>query len=74
MSLYNTFWEIKTLPPAHVTTWRVLENKIATKVNLTRRGVVVDSMYCCLCVVKEDTLQEKRELHTDYYIRIKIRM
>jgi len=55
MNLYNTFWKMKTLLSAHVTTWRVLENKIATKVNLARCGVVVYIMLCCLCMVKEKT-------------------
>jgi len=50
MHLYNSFWKIKAFPSARVTTWRVLENKITTKVNLARCGVVVESILCCLCV------------------------
>ena len=39
----------------HVTTLRVLENNIVTTVNLAKRGVVVDSILCGLCGVKEET-------------------
>ncbi|XP_068487140.1 uncharacterized protein [Phaseolus vulgaris] len=34
--LYNLFWDCKVFPAAQVLAWRVLENKIATKVNLVR--------------------------------------
>jgi len=27
---YKCFWKIKALPSAHVTTWRVIENKVAS--------------------------------------------
>ena len=33
----------------------MLKNKIATKVNLVRRGVVVDNIICCLCGVQEES-------------------
>ena len=36
-----------------VTAWRVLENKIATKVNLEKRGIVLDSPLCSFCRVEE---------------------
>jgi len=36
--MFKVFWRIKALPLAHVTTWRMLENKIATKDNLVRRS------------------------------------
>jgi len=54
-SMYERFWRIKALPLAHVTTWRVLENKIVTKVNLERRGVVVESILCSFMGVEEDS-------------------
>jgi len=53
--LYNLFWKCKVLPTAQVLTWRVLENKIATKVNLVRRGVVVVNIICCLCGAQEES-------------------
>jgi len=54
-SLYNFFWKTKALPSAYITAWRVLENKIATKVNLARRGVTVDSTVCFFCREIEET-------------------
>jgi len=51
--MYNFLW--KALPLAHVTTWRVIENKVATKVNLERRGIGVESNFCCLCKVSEES-------------------
>jgi len=36
LRFYNSFWRIKALPSAHVTTWKVIENRVATKVDLER--------------------------------------
>jgi len=47
------FWSIKALHAVQVLAWRVLE---ATKVNLARRWVVVDSIVCCFCGLKEEYL------------------
>jgi len=54
-NLYKFFWSIKALPTAQVLAWRVLENKIATKVNLARRGVMTDVLVCCFCRLKEES-------------------
>jgi len=40
---------------AQVLAWRVLENKIATKVNLAWRGVTTDVLVCCFCRLKEES-------------------
>jgi len=32
-----------------------MDNKLATKVNLARHGVVVDNLLCCFCGEKEET-------------------
>jgi len=52
---YNFFLEIKALPSAQVTTWRVIENKVACRVNLERRGIKIESNLCCLCRRLEET-------------------
>jgi len=49
LRLYDFFWKIKALPSAQVTAWRVIENKLATRVNLERHGVEINSNLCCLC-------------------------
>jgi len=43
------------LPSALITAWRVMENKITTRVNLERRGVVVENSLCCLCGKVEES-------------------
>ena len=53
--LYSSFWMIKVLPSTHVNAWRVLENKLATKANLKRRGIELKSILCCLCGANEET-------------------
>jgi len=32
-----------------------MENKLATRVNLSRRGVLVESSMCCLCGKEEES-------------------
>jgi len=48
-------WRCKALPSALLAAWRVLENKIATRVNLKRRGVVVENSLCGLCGKVEES-------------------
>ncbi|XP_068492296.1 uncharacterized protein [Phaseolus vulgaris] len=49
------FWKCKVVPSAHVTAWRVLENKLATKANLEKRGITVVSSLYSLCGVEEES-------------------
>jgi len=35
--------------------WRLLENKLANRVNLSKRGVLVESLLCCLCGKEEES-------------------
>ena len=53
--IFSKLWSCKVVPSALFTTWRVLENKIATRVNLERRGVLVGSSLCCLCGKEEES-------------------
>jgi len=43
------------VPSTLVSAWRVLENKIASRANLERRGIVVERLLCSLCGVEEET-------------------
>ena len=52
--VFGKLWSCKVAPSALLTAWRVLENKVATRANLVRRGVVVDSSLCCLCGKEEE--------------------
>jgi len=49
---FKVFSRIKVLPSAHLVAWMVLENKIATKVNFVRQGIVVGDISCVACVGK----------------------
>ena len=53
MRFYNSFWRIKALPSAHVTTWKVIENRVATKVDLERWGIQIENNICSLCRLSE---------------------
>jgi len=53
--VYSKLWRCKALPSALITAWRVLENRVASMVNLTRRGVVVENSLCCLCGEEEES-------------------
>jgi len=55
LRFYNSFWQIKALPSAHVTTWRVIENRVATKVYLERRGIKIENNICSLCGLSEES-------------------
>jgi len=52
-TVFKQFWRSKALPSALVTTWRVLENKLATRVNLGK--CVVESSLCSLCRVEKES-------------------
>jgi len=45
----------KVVSIALVMAWRVLKNKLATKVNLERCEMTIASFMCSLCRVKEET-------------------
>jgi len=53
--VYSKLWRFKALFSALFTAWRVLENKIATLVNLERRGIVVDNLLYCLCEKEKES-------------------
>jgi len=48
-SLFVSLWKSYALPSTQFTAWRVLFNSVATKVNLERRGVLVDNNLCSFC-------------------------
>ena len=54
-TVFSKLWSSEVVPSALLTAWRVLENKNATRANLVRRGVVVESSLCCLCGKEEES-------------------
>jgi len=47
--VFSKLWMCKVVPYAVLAAWRTLENKLATRVNLLRRWVLVENYACCLC-------------------------
>jgi len=41
--VFSKLWKCKAVPSVVLTAWRMLENKLATRVNLERRGVLVEN-------------------------------
>jgi len=48
-SMFFSLCKTTALPSTQVTAWRVLINSIAMKVNLERRGILVDTNLCSFC-------------------------
>lgn len=55
MPIFCKLWRCKAVPSAALIAWRLMENKLATRVNLSRRGVLVDSSTCSLCGKEEES-------------------
>jgi len=53
--LYEFFWTIKALPSKMTTAWRVLVDKLPTRVNLEKKGTDLDSNVCVICGEEEET-------------------
>jgi len=53
--IFRKLWSCKAVPSTLFTAWRVMENKIANRVNLERRGVLLESSLCCLCGKEEES-------------------
>jgi len=55
--VYKLLWKAKAFPNAVVTAWRVLMGKLPARVNLSRRGVLLESTVCPLCQQEEKSCQ-----------------
>ena len=55
--VFSYLWKIKTFPSVLTTTWRVLIGRIPTRENLSRRGVILNTILCAMCELKEETCQ-----------------
>jgi len=53
---FGMFWSFKVLSSTQVVAWWVLLNKMATRDNLGRRGVVLESNRCVMCGGEEETV------------------
>jgi len=48
---------VKAFPNVLVTAWRVFKGRIPTRVSLNRRGMMLNSTVCPLCLLQEETCQ-----------------
>jgi len=55
--VFCSLWQAKAMPRVLVTAWRVLLDRIPTRANLIRRGVLVNSPLCALCNTLEESSQ-----------------
>ncbi|XP_068504327.1 uncharacterized protein [Phaseolus vulgaris] len=55
--VFRYLWKIKTFPNVLTTTWRVLIGRIPTRENLSRKGVIMNTILCAMCESKEETCQ-----------------
>jgi len=46
---FNEFWNVKTLPNAQFLAWRVMLDKLPTRLSLVRKGVDLSCTLCPLC-------------------------
>jgi len=46
--VFKQLWQVKVLPNVLTTAWRFLLDRMPTRLNLIRRGVVVSSSICVL--------------------------
>jgi len=53
--IFSKLWGCKAVASVVLNAWKMLENKLATRVNLLRRGVLVENSACCLCGEEEES-------------------
>ena len=57
MEVFKLLWKAKAFPNVVTTAWRVLLGRIPTRMNLSRRGVTVNTTLCAMCQSKEESCQ-----------------
>jgi len=55
LELYSLLWKVKALLSAQHFTWRVFLDRIATKENLRKRRVMLESYLCPMCGSMEES-------------------
>ena len=53
--VFSSLWQAKAKPKVLTTAWRILLDKVSTRANIIRRGVIVNSTMCQLCNLAEET-------------------
>jgi len=55
--VYNLLWKAKAFPNVLMTAWRVMRGRMPSRLCLSRRGVLMNSMLCPLCQLEEESSQ-----------------
>ena len=55
--VFKLLWKVKVFPNVLVTAWRVFMGRLPTRVSLSRRGMMLNSTVCPLCLLHEETCQ-----------------
>jgi len=53
--VYKKLWRCKVVPSTLVSAWRVMKNKITTRVNFERCGITIESLMYSFCGVDEES-------------------
>jgi len=54
--VFKKIWKIKALPSMQHFAWKVLLVRVATKDNLTMRGILIGSTLCVMCSNDEESV------------------
>lgn len=55
--VFSILWKTKTFPNVLITAWRALLGRLPTRLGLSRRGIVLNTTRCALCLVEEESCQ-----------------
>ncbi|XP_068477142.1 uncharacterized protein [Phaseolus vulgaris] len=55
ISVFGSLWNLKVMPSAMFFVWRAFSNRLATKQNLHKRGVILGATLCALCGTEEES-------------------
>jgi len=55
LKVFEILWNLKVMPSAKFFVWRALSDRLATKQNFQRRGVILGDILCVFCGKEEET-------------------
>jgi len=55
--VFKSLWKVKAFPSVVTVAWRILMDRLPTRVCLSRRGVLMETTLCALCQTKEKSCQ-----------------
>ena len=58
VGIFKMLWQTIATPRAQTTAWRILLDRLPTKNNLIRRGVIISSPLCVFCQATDESTQD----------------